>query len=98
MTEPTHVRTAEPSASQHAARYETLRSHAPGHPAPAARDGLAVLLGQGMGAWMEAWSKVPAPPMPTTANREPGRPLPESREVVRLLATMVLGHLQEVHA
>ena len=100
MTRPTRTMTTEQTASEHAARYEALRNHAMEHHAPVARHGLAVLLGQGMAAWMEAWSKLPAPPSRSAEDERPKPcPLPDgaSTEVVRILAAMTLGHIEEVH-
>ena len=86
------------SAPDHAARYETLRSYAVERHAPASREGLVVLLRQGVAAWMDAWSTLPVPTRPTRAEREQPSPLPNgaSAEVVRVLASMTLGHIQEV--
>ena len=89
------------SASEHAVRYEALRSHAIERQVPVARYGLAVLLRQGVAAWMDAWSKMPASP-PRSAKDDSPRPCPlpdgSSAEVVRVLAAMTLGHMQEVYA
>jgi hypothetical protein len=97
----TRVIPSEPSASEHAARYETLRNHAMERDGPAARHGLAVLLRQGMAAWMDAWSTLPAPPLRSARGDSP-RPCPlpneSSAAVVHVLAAMALGHMQEVHA
>jgi hypothetical protein len=87
------------SGPDHAARYEVLRAYAVERHAPASRDGLVVLLRQGVAAWMDAWSSLPAPP-PRPAQAERPSPLPNdaSAEVVRVLAAMTLGHFQEAHA
>jgi hypothetical protein len=96
--------TTETSASEHEARYETLRWHALApRPLPTARDGLAVLLRQGIAAWMDAWSSLPAPVVRTTQDECETPPLPHdaSVEVVHVLAAMALGHIrnpEEVHA
>ena len=82
------------------ARYEALRLYAAGRQTPASRDGLVVLLRQGVAAWMDAWSRLPAaPPRPVQAEPQRLSSLPEdaSAEVVHVLAAMTLGHLQEVH-
>jgi hypothetical protein len=100
MTDPAPITTGT-SASEHAARYEALRRHAIGpHHAPAARDGLAVLLRQGVTAWMEAWSRLPAPAVRAAQDESERPPLPDgvSAEVIRVLAAMALGHIEEVHA
>lgn len=100
MTDPMPI-TTETSASEHTDRYEALRRHAlePHHDG-AARDGLAVLLRQGVAAWMEAWSTLPAPAVRAAQEGRERPPLPDgmSAEVVRVLAAMALGHIQEVHA
>jgi hypothetical protein len=99
MTKPTIVTTG--GASEHTVRYEALRDHAlcP-HPTPAVRDGLAVLLRQGVAAWTEAWSRVPAPATRAAPEERNGPSLPASASaaVVRVLAAMALGHLEEMHA
>ena len=51
------------TVSVYATRYEILRNHTMERNAPVVRYGLAVLLRRGMAAWMDAWSKVPAPPL-----------------------------------
>lgn len=98
---PTQATASGPIAVEHAVRYEALRRHVIEHSVRAARDGLAVLLRQGVGAWMDAWSLLPA--LPTRPTREEhGQPWPlsdgASVEVVRVLAAMTLEHIQEVHA
>jgi len=98
---PTHATESGQSAVEHAARYEALRASAIERPVPAARDGLVVLLRQGVAAWMDAWSRLPAPPpRPTQDEGQLLSPLPDgtSAEVVRILAAMALGHIQEAHA
>lgn len=89
------------SASDHVSRYEALRTYVVERHSPSSRDGLVVLLRQGVAAWMEAWSKLPAlPPRPAPAERQPPSSLPDdaTTHVVRILATMTLSHIQEVHA
>lgn len=78
-----------------------LRARAVAHHAAASRDGLVVLLRQGVAAWMEAWSRLPAPGTPPAqTERQRPSPLPAeaSPEVVRILAAMTLSHIQEVQA
>jgi hypothetical protein len=100
MTEPTPITTVT-GPSEHAARYEALRGHVLGpHHALPAREGLAVLLRQGVAAWMTAWSRVPAPAVRAAQDEREQPPLPDgaSAEVVRVLAAMALGHIEEAHA
>lgn len=101
MTRPDGVSATEMNAPEHATRYEALRSRAlaPYH-APTTRDGLAVLLRQGVAAWMDAWSRLPAPAVQATRNQRHRPPLPDdaSAEVVHILAAMAFGHIQEVPA
>jgi hypothetical protein len=86
------------NAPAHVARYEELRRHAVERQILAGRLGLAVLLRQGLAAWVEQWSKVPAP-APSTERSRPS-PLSDdnSADVINVLAAMTLGHMQEVHA
>lgn len=100
MTEPTPI-TTEASALEHMTRYEALRRHAlDRHHALVARDGLAVLLGHGVAAWMGAWSRVPASAVRAAQDEHERPPLPDgaSAEVVRVLAAMALRHIEEVYA
>ena len=47
------------NAPAHVVRYEELRRHAVERQILAGRLGLAVLLRQGLAAWVEQWSKMP---------------------------------------
>jgi len=88
------------TVSAYATRYEALRNHTVERNIPVARYGLAVLLRQGVAAWMDAWSKVPAQPLQPAKDEQAWPcPLPagSSAEVVHVLAAMTLGHMQEVH-
>ncbi len=88
------------NAPAHVARYEELRRHVVDQQILAGRFGLAVLLRQGLAAWVDQWSKMPAPtPAPSAEISRPS-PLPDDSqaEVINVLAAMALGHLQEVHA
>ena len=80
------------------ARYEELRRHVVERQILAGRLGLAVLLRQGLAAWVEQWSQVSTP----TPSTERSRPSPlsddTSADVIHVLAAMALGHMQEVHA
>jgi hypothetical protein len=104
--DPTASPTRTARRSEYAERYEVLRTHAVTDHALASRDGLVVLLRQGVAAWMAAWSRLPAPWRPSappaqTARQQPSpSPLSDaaSPEVVRILAAMTLSHLREVPA
>ncbi len=84
-------------APAHVARYEELRRHAVQRHTLAGRLGLAVLLRQGLPAWVEQCSKVPTPALCA----ETFRPAPlrddTSTDVVKVLAAMVISHVQEIH-
>ncbi len=100
-SEPTPATASRESVLEHAARYEVLRTQTMARPATAPRHGLAVLLRRGVAAWMDAWSELPAPA--ERPRREEYQqqlsPLPDnaSAEAVRILASMALGHIEEVH-
>ena len=102
--DPTQAPRSAERRPDHAERYEVLRAHAVARHASASRDGLVVLLRQGVAAWMDAWSRLPAPwtppAPPAQTERQRPSPLPDeaSPEVVRILAAMTLSHLQEVPA
>ena len=91
---------SQDNASAHVARYEELRQHVVEQQILAGRLGLGVLLQQGLAAWVEQWSKMPAPTQ--TRSAEPSRPSPlphdTSEDVINVLAAMALGHMQELHA
>lgn len=89
---------SQQNAPAHIVRYEELRRHAAERQILAGRLGLAILLRQGLAAWVEQWSRMPAP-APCAENSRPS-PLPEdtSADVINVLAAMALGHIQEVHA
>ncbi len=93
---------SEPPASAHAARYEKLRSQAIDGQAQVARYGLAVMLRQGMAAWMDAWSKLPQPSSSPSVSAESPRSSSirgdSSVAVVHVLAAMAFRHIQEVRA
>ena len=84
----------------HIVRYEELRQYAVERQILAGRLGLAVLLRQGLAAWVEQWSKMPAPPPAPSVEISRQSPLPDdtSADVINVLAAMALGHMQEVHA
>ena len=91
------------AAVEYSSGYESIRNHAVDRHAPVFRHGLAVLLHQGVASWMHACSKVSASsprPAKDERSRPCSSPLPveSSVEVVRVLAAMAMGYMQEVHA
>ncbi len=92
----------EQGALDHTTRYETLRAYAIQRHTLASREGLVVLLRQGVAAWVDAWSRLPAPPAPPSVLSEDQRSSlladDVGAEVVRILAAMALTHIQEAHA
>ena len=89
------------SVVEHAVRYEVLRTQTMERPSMAPRHGLVVLLRRGVAAWMDAWSALPAPAERPRREeyQQQSSPLPDnaSAEVVRVLASMALGHIEEVY-
>ena len=89
--------TPQQSTAATVAHYEELRRHAVAHQTLGGRLGLAVLLQQGLPTWIEQCSKVPTPAL----RAETFRPAPlrddTSTDVVNVLVTMVLSHVQEIH-
>ncbi len=88
------------SEHDHATHYEALRQHVMERHGAVVRNGLAVLLDQGVAAWMEACSKLPTPPRRSAKDHTVKPcPLPEgsSPEVVNVLVAMTLGHMEQVH-
>jgi hypothetical protein len=49
---------------------------------------------------MEAWSRLPAPAVRAAQDESERPPLPDgvSAELIRVLAAMALGHIEDVHA
>jgi len=78
------------------ARYEELRDGVLGEGTWGGRLGLALLLREGVAAWMEAWrlcpDRVAPPPSPAGRDGELWSD-PRSADVVRVLANMALGGL-----
>ncbi len=93
-------KTAQDKACVHDARYEELRRQAMERQVLVGRLGLAVLLQQGMAAWIEQWAKMPAPTPVTVSDTARPSSLPDdcSTQIINVLTTMALGHIQEVHA
>ena len=82
-------------------RYEQLRSDALSHcHGMSGGFGLAVLLREGITAWMRACSRAVTPPTPVLAQPNPTDPLPWNMrtEAVLILAGMLLGNNSEAHA
>ena len=88
---------SHPCVAAHIARYEALRRDALMRPRLTRRLGLAVLQQYGLAAWMAQWSKfaVPTPTASGAPARSPVLPDDINTEVIKVLAAMALGHLQE---
>ena len=82
------------------ARYEQLREAMSNRQFTASRHGLAVLLQEGLAAWLEQWSKLPlATPLPSAGTaRAVALPEMACADVVQVLSAMALDHLREVSA
>jgi hypothetical protein len=81
-------------------RYEQLRSDALSRcHGMSSGFGLAVLLRQGITAWMRACSRAVTLPVPAFAQPDPTHPLPRNMrtEAVLILAGMLLGNNSEAH-
>jgi len=81
------------------ANYESLRREVVEQHLRTGNYGLAVLVRQGLAAWIEQWSKIPVS-LPTQLRRvDKPCPLPNdtSGEVVNVLVAMTLGRMKEVH-
>lgn len=102
MTRPTRS-TTETIASEQTARYEALRRDAlEERPAAVARGGIAVLMRQGVAAWMDAWCELPPAAVRAAQEERQRAPMPDSTtaeiaELVHILAAMALEQTQEVH-
>ncbi|MCP4002553.1 MAG: hypothetical protein GY725_00015 [bacterium] len=88
------------STPGHVTRYEELRRHTVERQILTGRLGLAILLRQGLAAWVEQWSKVPAPAPSTERSRRSRSPLADSTstDLINVLAAMALSQIPEVHA
>ncbi len=98
-----HGLASKQAAVEYSTGYESIRNHAVDRHAPVFRHGLAVLLHQGVASWMHACSKASASsPRPTKDERSrpcpPPLPGESSVGLVRVLAAMAMGHIQEVQA
>lgn len=92
--------TPQQNESAHVARYEELRRNVVEQQVLAGRLGLAVLLQQGLAAWVEQWAKIPRPTPTLSTELSRSSPLSDDTNaaVIHVLATMALGHMQEVRA
>ena len=88
------------NVSAHISRYEELRRHVMEQQSQVGRLGLAILLRQGLAAWVDQWSRMPTPtPAPSPEmSWPPILPDDTSANVINVLTAMALGHVQEVHA
>jgi hypothetical protein len=89
----------EEDAPAHVARYEQLRRNAAAWRSLVDRLGLMVVLQQGLAAWLEQWSKLPAPASapPTMSSQPTLMPDDCNADVIQVLASMALSHVKEVH-
>ncbi|HVL27756.1 MAG TPA: hypothetical protein VM390_06385 [Acidimicrobiales bacterium] len=81
---------AHPQPDGLAAGYEALRAEAVGSLPSEAPRGRALVLGQGLPAWIGAWA-APAAAAPSSCAPCPGAIAGPTAEVVALLAEMALG-------
>ncbi|MDP6767502.1 MAG: hypothetical protein QF414_02260 [Arenicellales bacterium] len=98
MSQWDRVAASDCGSSTHATRYESLRDQVLAGLFTESRQGLAVLLRQGLSAWIHTWSEMASLVVPRQPDPAP-RPLPDgvSAEVIRVLAAMALGHMTQVH-
>ena len=97
------LNTSTQSAAELTTRYEVLRQRAIERYADVVRPGMALLLRQGVAAWMQVSCEVAATPAPDI-DPAPGAGtrscLPSNAvtvEVVHVLAAMALQHIEEAH-
>jgi hypothetical protein len=80
-------------------RYEALRAAVLAHKSNSDRQGLALLLREGMASWAAAWNSCAALPAPSpevfSETADNLRTFGEPTAIVALLASMVLSTLQE---
>ena len=84
----------------HTRRYEQLREHVIDGPLRSDRLGLAVVVQEGLAAWLQRWSNLPLPQALGAQAPAPAIALPEAAgaHVVQVLSAMALGHLREASA
>jgi len=84
------------------AGYEAVRDHAIECRSDGVRHGIALLLRQGVAAWLQVACETTTTATPDTAPAVPSPrscalPAGASAEVVHVLAAMALHHVEEVH-
>jgi len=79
---------SEAGVPESTASYEALRPHTGRPDVSGARDGLAVLLGQGIAAWMDVLPELPRPRRSglTSSSRDFRMPIVQSSELTAPLA------------
>jgi len=84
----------------HTRRYEQLREHVIDGPLRSDRLGLAVVVQEGLAAWLQRWSNLPLPKALGAQAPAAAIALPEAAgaHVVQVLSAMALGHLREPSA
>jgi hypothetical protein len=80
--------------------YEQLRRHVLAGLPGGGRLGLAVVLRQGMAAWIEhgAYPLAPTGPTPVRESAAGASALPLNAGIVQILASIALGRIQEIHS
>jgi hypothetical protein len=80
--------------------YEQLRRHVLAGLPGGGRFGLAVVLRQGMAAWIEhcACPLAPTGPTPLRESAAGAIALPLNTGIVQILASIALGRIQEIHS
>ena len=93
---------ARQDAAAHTRRYGQLREHVIDGPLRSDRLGLAVVVQEGLAAWLQRWSNLPLPLPKALGAQAPAAAiaLPEAAgaHVVQVLSAMALGHLREASA
>ncbi len=96
-----HVITSKQSTTAFTMRYEALREHVIARHPDVVRHGIALLLRQGMAAWMRACREMaPTPDTVPAANTVPSScsvPDGATTEIVHVLAAMALLHMEAAH-
>lgn len=84
---------------EHAARYEQLRRPLVNGQLATDLLGEALVLREGLSAWLALWSKLPVPTSLPSAAGSPAAALPKltCTKVVQVLSAMALSHIEVSH-